>query len=378
MSESATRRFDSVERLRTAHERLEALRSEVADHGEDDVETVAETYRSAHRLLDRYVDAATGTGDFKSYVEFRGEFATLVEDLPDELPRREAFEDALEAVDKRRLDQSDFDRAREALARAENLVDLLDDRDDARETYREARIDARDRLDAIDERTDELERLLELGDADLDAPVEELREPIEAYDEAVREAFREYRETASARELLEFVERTRAFPLVDLPRPSEDLLEYVRESPDGEEPIPALLEYTDYSRSKLEHYAADADALKRSVATERTYLERLDAEPLTVGWPPPERGVLRWRVVELRKVVDRFAPEDAIAKLRDVRALAADAERYERLRDAAVATHRLDAEDRDRLASGDVGDELDALREERAALEAALEELPEP
>lgn len=378
MSEPATRRFDSVRQLRTAHERLEELRSDVQHHGEDDVETVAETYRSAQRLLDRYVDDATGTGDFKSYVEFRGEFATLVEDLPDELPRREAFEDALEAVDKRRLNQSDFDRARKALARAEDLVDLLDDRDDAREAYREARIDARDRLDAIDERTAELERLLELGDADLDAPVEELREPIAAYDEAVREAFREYRQTASARELLGFVERTRAFPLVDLPRPSEDLLAYVRESPDGEEPIPALLEYADYSRSKLEHYAADADALKRSVATERTYLERLDADPLAVGWPPPERTVLRWRVVELRKVVDRFAPEEVIATLRQVRALAADAERYERLRDAAVATHRLDADARERLASGEVADELDELREERTELEAALEELPEP
>jgi len=378
MNEPATRRFDSVERLRSAHERLEELRSDVEDHGEDAVETVADTYRSAHRLLDRYVDAATGTGDFKSYVEFRGEFATLVEDLPDELPRREAFEDALEAVDKRRLNQSDFDRAQDALARAEDLVDLLEDRDDAQEAYRDARIDARDRLDAIDEREAELERLLELGDADLDAPVEQLREPIEAYDEAIREAFREYRESASARELLEFVDRTRAFPLVDLTRPSEDLLEYVRESPDGEEPIPALLEYADYSRSKLEHYAADADALKRSVATERTYLERLDADPLAVGWPPPERTVLRWRAVELRKVVDRFAPEDAIAKLREVRTLATDADRYERLRDAAVATERLDAEDRDRLASGEVADELDALREERAELEAALAELPEP
>jgi len=378
MSEPASRRFDSVERLRDAHERLERLRSAVADHGEDDVETVAETYRSAHRLLDRYVDDATGTGDFQSYVEFRGEFATLVEDLPDELPRREAFEDALEAVDKRRLSQSDFDRAQEALARAEDLVDLLGDRDDARAAYREARIDAADRLDAIDEREAELERLLELGDADLDAPVEQLRDPIEAYDESIREAFREYRDTASARELLAFVEQTRAFPLVDLPRPSEDLLAYVRESPDGEEPLPTLLEYADYSRSKLEHYAADADALKRSVATERTYLERLDAEPLTIGWPPPERGVLRWRVVELRKVVDRFAPEDAVAKLREVRALANDAERYERLRDAAVATHRLDADDRERLASGGVADDLDELREERAALESALSELPEP
>ncbi|SNZ17610.1 hypothetical protein SAMN06269185_3057 [Natronoarchaeum philippinense] len=377
MSESAPRRFDAVDRLRSAHERLERLRSEVAEAGESDLEAVAEAHRSAHRLLERYVDDATGTGDFESYVEFRGEFATLVEDLPEDLPRREAFEDALDAVDKRRLSESDFADARAALARADDLVDLLENRDDARESYRQARIDATDRLDTIDERIDELDRLLELGEADLDAPVERLREPIEAYDEAVREAFREYRQSASAREVLSFVDRTRAFPLVDLPRPPEELLDFVRESPDGTEPIPTLLEYAGYSRSKLEHYADDADALKRAVATERTYLDRLDADSLTVGWPPPERGVLRWRAVELRKVVDRFADEDVIELLRAVRAATAEQE-YERLRDAAVATHRLDADDRERLASGAVADERDDLRAERVAIETALDDLPEP
>jgi hypothetical protein len=383
MADSASRQFDAVATLRAAHERLESLRDDVEAVGEDTLAAAVDAHRSAHRLLDGYVDDATGTGDFKSYVEFRGQFATLVEDLPDDLPHREAFEDALDAVDKRRLNQSDFDRAREALARADDLVDLLEDREDARSQCRQARIDAGDRIDTLDERIEHLERLLELGDADLEAPVDGLREPIDAYNEGVSAAFREYLDETPAREVLTFVERTRQFPLVDLPRPSDDLRSYVRESPDGEETIPVLLEYADYSRSKLTHYADDADALKRHVTTERTYLERLDAlargdSPLTIDWPPAERSVLRWRAVELRRVIDRFAPADVVADLRTVRALTDDPERYRRLRDAAVARHRLDEDDRRRLASGAVEEDLAAARAEREALDDALAALPEP
>ncbi|AEH35843.1 DUF7118 family protein [Halopiger xanaduensis] len=365
-----------LEELEAARERFDRVQQRIEDRGADTVETAADAYRSATKLLEDYVDRATGTGreNFKAYVELEGQFATLVENLPDDLERRDAFEDALDAIDKRRLSESDFERARDALEPAAAFADLLDEREAAREDLAAARKDAAKRRREIDDEIASKERLLELGDADLDAPVERLREPIETYNEAVREAFAQYRQEASVREVFALLERSRLYPFVGYDQPPEDLREYVDTSADGEYAIPELLEYADYSRSKLEHYVADADRLKRRVATQRTFLDGIDAEPLTVDWPPGPAGVLRRRTREYRPFVERVGGEDAVAALRDVRALLNDPDiDYERLQTAAQAVAQLTPEQRERLADGRVAAELEALREEKRALEAALE-----
>lgn len=377
MIEDADAEFESVQALDDAYRTLRDVREEIERIGEDDIEAAVDAYRNAQRLLDQYADDATGTGDFASYVQFRGEYSTLVENLPESVPRRDVFEESLETVDKRRLDDGDFERARARLDEVRELVDLIERRETASARYRVARIDARDRLDELDDELAELDHVIELGEADLDAPTDRLREPIERYNEGVREAFREYRSEASAREFLGFVDRTRHFPLVEFPRPPAELLTYVCESPDGAETLPTLLEYAEYSRSKLVHYADDADALKRKIATQQTYLDRLDAEPLTVGWPPTEANIVRWRTDELRRVIGRFAPEDVVATLREIRRLAADDARFDRLRDAAVAITELDERDRERLDSGAIKHDRDRRRAERERLTERLEELPE-
>ena len=339
-----------------------------------DADVVADAYDRATRLLDRYERSATGTGDFQSYIEFRDEFIAYVEGLPEELSRREAFEAADERVDKRRLSASDFDAARRALAPAREVVDTLDDRAAARERYREARRAVVEARDARDDRIDYLEHLLDLGAADLDGPVDELRDPIEAYDRAVRDAFESFKGGASAVSVLSFVADTAAYPLVDFPQPPAHLLDYVRSHEAGDEPIPKLLEYAGYSRSKLSHYVGEVDALKRAVATNQTYLERLSADPLTVGWPPPPAGRLRWRARELVSVVDCFADESVVAHLHDLRDVARQ-ERYGPLRESAVARYELTDEERARLVEGSVEPELERLRAERARLAAALDEV---
>ncbi|MFC6726971.1 hypothetical protein ACFQE1_21840, partial [Halobium palmae] len=173
------------------------------------------------------------------------------------------------------------------------------------ERLRERRREAGVRLDEIEARIDQLERLVRLGDADLDAPVDDLREPISAYNDAVVDLFRAFRRSASARELLRFVDTTDAYPLVDYRQPPSELETYVEEYEAGAEPVPDLLEYAEYSASKLDHYVADAAALKRNVAVHRTYLERLDPDPLTVSWPPLPAETLRYRCRELVAVVGR-------------------------------------------------------------------------
>lgn len=364
-----------ADELAAASEERERVDEEIAAVGEEHVRAVADAHDRATTLLDRYVDTATGSGDFESFVEFTESFESLVEGLDDDLPEREAFERAGEILDQRRLSESHFERARDALAPAADVAALLEERAAARGRYRDARGDAVTRRDEVRERIERLERLQTLGEADLDAPVEDLREPLAAYDDAVREAFEEFLAAESARTVLRFVAATRQYPLVEFRPPPEDLREYVETRPAGTEPIPTLLEYAEYSNSKLDHYVDDATALKRAVATQQTYLRRLSAEPLTVGWPPPPADELLWRVRELRPVVARFAGDEAVARLREV-AAAAREDRYARLREAAVARAELDDDERERLASGAVDAELSAARERLSAIADLLAEYP--
>ncbi|MBZ6494971.1 DUF7118 family protein [Natrinema longum] len=363
-----------LEELEAARTRLAESNGRIEDHGEETVDEVATAYRNATTLLDDYVDRATGTGkeNFQAYIQLEGKFDGLVSSLSDDLPEREAFEDALEAIDKRRLSESDFERATDALEPAAAYADLLEEREAAREALVEARKNANKRLRAIDDEIDDHERLLELSTADLDAPVDRLRDPIERYNEAVREAFEDYRLSASAREVFDLLERSTWYPFVTYEQPPDELLDYVRENPAGEYTIPELLEYADYSRSKLSHYVESADELKRSVATQQTYLDGIDAEPLTIDWPPEPAGALRRRVREYRPFVARVAGEETVATLREVGLLATDPD-YDRLQTAAQAVVQLTPAERERLSDGRIADELERLRTERERLEDALE-----
>jgi len=369
---------DVVDDLEAAAAELEAAEAAVEDRGEARLERIRDAYDDATDLLDRYVDTATGSGgeNFRAYVQFQEEFATFVEKLDDDLPHREAFETALDVVDKRRLTESDFENARDALAPAREAAAVLERRADALEAYREARREAGKRRSELEDAVAERERLLELGEADLDAPVEDLRGPIEAYNDAVLDAFESFRNATPARAVLEFADTADEFPLVDVPTPPDELHDYVHEQDAGEEPIPQLLEYAEYSRSKLGHFVDDPDELKRRVATHQTYLGRLNGSSLTVEWPPGQADALRIQCEELISVISRFAPEDVVAKLRDVRALTRETDRYGRLRNAAVAIDELGPDERERLRSGAVETELESLRTELSTVEDALEATP--
>lgn len=361
-----------TEPLEAADERRRDLEARVHEHGEAALRAVADAHRRFDRLLDGYEDAATGTGNFETYVEFQERVATLVEDLDEDLPVRASFEGAADALEQRTLRSRHFERAREELDAARELADLLRDWEAARDAYADARRSALDRRDELDARIRELEDLRRLGEADLDAPVERLREPVEAYDDAVGEAFRSFRREAPAREVLCVVEAAAAYPLVDYAAPPDRLREFLAETSAGDRSVPTLLEFADYSRSKLDHYVSTPDELKRRVATNRSYLEALDAEPLAVGWPPPPALELRWQCRECEAVLHRFAPEDVIDRLRRVRRLTREPD-YDRLREAARARAALGPETRERLQSGAVAEELEEARAERDRLERALE-----
>ena len=358
--------------LRERYDELARIEGRIDDLGRDRIEAAADAYRRAHRILDGYEEDAVGTGDFGSYVQFRGEFGEAV-DVDDAALAADAFAAADEAVDKRRLSASDFAAAREALEPAGEYVDLLTDRDEALDDYRAARKAAREAKKALDARLDELREVADMADADLDADVDRLREPIESYNDAVRESFREFYKSASARDVFSFLDRADGTPFVDADVPPTDLREYVDEYEAGEEPLPTLLEYADYSNSKLEHYVDDPGALRTAVAVHRTYVERLDAEPLTLNWPPAGGDELAYEIDERIPLVSRVAGDETVATLRSVRELARD-EEYERLRRAAVVRDALDDPELDLLERGVIDDRV---REAERTLSIAEDVLAE-
>ncbi|WP_311170371.1 DUF7118 family protein [Halobellus ordinarius] len=358
--------------LRDARERREEVESRIERVGEEAVVDAADTYRKAVRLLDRYEDSATGTGDFQAYVEFQDRFLGLVEDLDEDVPAHDAFEDAAERMDRRRLSEEHFEGARTDLEPAAEYVDLLERREDTKEGLSTARRNARLALRDLDSEIERREEMLAFADVDLDAPVEEIQDPIEAYNDAVTADFASFYESAPATEVVEFLERTESFPLVEFRPPPRDLREFARESPDADEPIPTLLDYADYTGSKLDHYAEDPGLLQTTVAVHRTFLERLSAEPLTVSLPPPSAAALRWWVREASSLLRRFAAESTITRLRTVRDLTRRDD-YEELRFAARAHEELDAEEREHVRSGAAAAELDRLRDARDRLSAALD-----
>ena len=357
--------------LQDAAEQHESITTQISDTGHDAVVETADAYRRATGLLDRYIDSATGTGDFQAYVEFQDKFLSCVEELPDELPARGAFETAADRLDSRRLSKSDFASAREDLAPAKRYIEQLESYNQTVEAVKTARrnvtLHRRKLTDAIDAH----DEALLFADINLDAPVEQLLDPIETYNDRLHSEFDEFITTESTATVIDFLEYADSFPLVPFQSPPPDLRRFARESPDSDEPIPTLLKFASYSGSKLDHYATDPALLQTTVAVHQTFLERLDAEPLMIERPPPTAGTLRQFTGEAISILGRFASEKTIARLRALRDQSYD-DSYTQLRTALRAQIELSADERERLQTGTMADERDALVTARTRLTEAL------
>ncbi len=362
---------DSIDQLQTVGTEYKSISSQLDAEGEASVMAVRSAYESILDLFDRYEERATDWDDFEGYVEFQNQLVEFIDGLPAELPERDAFIAADDRLDQRNLSERDFERARSALGPARELAELADRHDELERAYREAYHAVERELSTLDDRIDELRRLQSYADLDLERSLDPLQSPIQAYNEAIRDAFRTFRATAPATELLDWVTTTTAYPFVSVTQPPDRLTTYLETHPVGAEPIPTLLEYADYSRSKLAHYVDDPRALLGAIGSSRTYLERLDPSPLTIDWPPPQAGYLRYRIDELIRVIDAMADAETIAQLREIAQLTRTPT-YEGLRAIAVANGRLDPESRRRLQDGSIDRELDTTTDRRDQLAAAL------
>lgn len=362
--------------LANADTELQDLHEQIAEIGEEDVEAVAQAYDEFTTVLDRYEDRATDRDDFQGYIEFREKLSAELGSLPSDLPHRDAFEAADEELTTgvtSVLKERNFDRARDYLEPARELVELKNRRAEVEARYRNARNELQKRQSKLESEITELERLLKLGDADLDAPVELIKEPIEAYNDAVAEAFARFKQEAPARAVLDLLAETSAYPLVDYRTPPENLVNFLEKSSVGEKPISKVLDFAGYSSSKLDHYVDDPQAFRANVATNQTYLASLDATPLQVTWPPGSAEGLQWQLRERIAVVGRFADDEVVALARDVKELG-QRDDFEELRTSASAQAELSEHERTRLRDGTIerdlaetGDELEAVSEALAA-----------
>jgi hypothetical protein len=375
MSSTTTAPETAESELEALETRLDETTARVEEFGREDLERLADIYDSFVELLDRYEEDVVGDGEFETFIEFQGEIAAVVEEVSEDLLLYETFEECDDRLQQRRLHEPDFEYVYEQLEPIADLVARLDNHEQALAAYRERRRELHREIRELDEQIDHLERLSRLGEADIDAPTERLREPIETYNDAVTDAFESFKRDRPAREVLAFLDRMEQYPLVAFESPPTELREYLSTSDPGTEPIPTLLEYADYSRSKLDHYVDDSDAFKHVLGGKQTYFQRLDAEPLRVDWPPPSAEHLRWRCQELTAAVNRFAP-DVVEHLRTVERLPQETE-YGRLRESALAREELSDDERERLAAGSVESELDTARTEREQLQELLEQYPE-
>ncbi|WP_332898967.1 DUF7118 family protein [Haladaptatus sp. CMSO5] len=362
--------------LKRADAELQDIDERIAAIGRDNLNEVADAYTAFSSVLDRYEDRATDRDDLQGYIEFREQMAEVLSSVSAELPHYDAFtaaDDELTTSVTSVLKNANFDRARSQLEPAREIAELRSREQDVRDTYRTARNELQKHQRTLETQLDDLERIKRLGEADLDAPVSLLREPIETYNDAVAEAFTSFKQTASARAILQLVAETTAYPLVEYRPPPENLHDYVHESAVGEESLNRLLDLAGYSPSKLDHYVDTPQAFRSNVATNQSYLRSLSANPLQVSWPPVSADALGWHMRERIAVVGRFASDEVVARARAVRDLG-HRDDYEQLRTSASAREELSAEERTRLQDGAVErdckehrESLDAVRETLAA-----------
>lgn len=362
-----------IDDLKSAYTTVQDIEATIEDIGQERLDTLNNRYEEFTTLLQSYKEPASGTGreTFQEYVAFQGELESFESALAPNGLETDAFKEAIEYLDQRRLNQDDFEEARTIIAPAEDRLTILDERDEAREEYAEVKRAIHQRINELDDDIARLERALSFENVDFTAPVDQLRTHVESYNSAISTDFSTYKSNAPAREFIKFIEKTTAYPLVTFTPPPSDLVTYLETTDIGTEPLPTLLEYTDYTRSKLSHYVNDPTTFNARIAANQTYLNRLSPDPLTISWPPPQQAELHWLLRELTSVINRIAPTETMEKLNTLQNFT-NKDKYVDIQQAAKADAVLNPSEKERLASGELTRELEEKQQEKDQLQSAL------
>lgn len=368
-----TRNDALITELESAYDAYQTIQATIDEIGPARLDELNHLYNRFDSLLSAYKESASGSGreTFEQYIAFQSELETFETSLPEDGLETGVFEDAIDFLDQRRLQESDFEEARVILEPAADTLGILTERDDARNTYTAAKRDVEQRIDELTDEIEHLQELLAFEHTDFDVPVGQLRSLIDAYNQAVRDDFSSYKSNTSSREFIQFLETTTAYPLIEFPAPPSELVNYLESTEIGTEPTPRLLEYTNFTRSKLSHYVDDPSTFQARIGANQTYLDRISADPLIISWPPSAQDELHWRIRELTSVINRFAPAETVRKLNDLQKFS-HRDDYPDIRLAAQADATLDEQEKQRLTTGELREELESKQRDRDQLRSAL------
>lgn len=368
-----TRNDALITELESAYDAYQTIQATIDEIGPARLDELNHLYNRFDSLLSAYKESASGSGreTFEQYIAFQSELETFETSLPEDGLETGVFEDAIDFLDQRRLQESDFEEARVILEPAADTLGILTERDDARNTYTAAKRDVEQRINELTDEIEHLQELLAFEHTDFDVPVGQLRSLIEAYNQAVRDDFSSYKSNTSSREFIQFLETTTAYPLIEFPAPPSELVNYLESTEIGTEPTPRLLEYTNFTRSKLSHYVDDPSTFQARIGANQTYLDRISADPLIISWPPSAQDELHWRIRELTSVINRFAPAETVRKLNDLQKFS-HRDDYPDIRLAAQADATLDEQEKQRLTTGELREELESKQRDRDQLRSAL------
>lgn len=346
---------ERIQELKRARQRIEDIGLEKAKKTHDFYSELSET-------MEEYREDAVGTGDFETYVEFQGILDDLLQRInnsQNEVYRAEDFERVIDGFEKRVIRESDFRRAESRLADVRELAETIDR---VREIEKELRYEKgrlERRKSELESRLKRVGRKIDTAKGVSDIDPSPLISIIESYNSSVETDFEEFYNSAPSIKVARLGEKARDLPLADIKPLDKETVEILRRTGMGQKTVSEVLEYADYSNSKLSHYIERPDEFRRNVS--QTWFKLLSADDFKISVETPQ-NLIKHKVPELIRIVDEFGSEETVRRLREIHSVAEKGE-YAPMRRAYLSEKE----------TGDKG--LEDLQEEKRDIESEIDEI---
>ncbi|MDY6765077.1 MAG: hypothetical protein SV377_05240 [Halobacteria archaeon] len=346
---------ETIQELKRARQRIEDIGLEKAKKTHDFYSELSET-------MDEYREDAVGTGDFETYVEFQGILDDMLERVKknqDEIHRPEDFERVIDDFEKRVIRESDFRHAESTLSDVRELSETIDRINEIEKELRYEKGKLERRKSELESRLKSIKRKIDTAKGVSDIDPSPLVSLIESYNSSVETDFEEFYNNAPAIKVARIGEKARDFPLADIKPLDKETVRILERTGMGRKTVSEVLEYADYSDSKLSHYIDKPEEFRRNVS--QTWFKLLSADDFKISVETPQ-NLIKHKVPELVRVVGEFGSDETVRKLREIHSIAERGE-YAPMRRAY-------------LSEKETGDKnLEDLQEEKEDIESEIGEI---
>ncbi|MFB6283014.1 MAG: hypothetical protein ABEK59_03645 [Halobacteria archaeon] len=307
----------------TKIQELRRNREKVEGYKEPGLEESIELYRELADYMDRYREEAVGRENFEAYLEFQSLVAEIEEKLEenrDELYKPGKIERVVNIFEKRKLDESHFEKAEDILSELREIVETRD-RVDKLEKQLDRRMNKlRNRKKKLEVEVNRREKKIESIENAPDADPEELVELIEEYNEDVKTEYIEFRDSSPVTDVIDLCRKTATKSLVPSPDFTARDVSNLEKTGLGNAEVDTVLQYMGYTDSKLSHYLEGVTNLefRRAVPTE--FLEGFDGYGYQIDPGLEDHpGELEHRISQITSCIDEFASPETVGKLRRIK-----------------------------------------------------------